>query len=149
MTLADNDKQNHRFIEQGRVRGRKILSSLSDHIGSPVDLRVGPRIDLRGGQGRFIPQTKVKICPILHTDLSELYSWLRGVKAGSHRKAVSINKIPRDPEHPPARGNNLLGQLPACSSSPCLTALVALLPKNLVSGPRPAQYLVPARYTEP
>jgi hypothetical protein len=50
MTSADNDEQNHRFIEQGRVRGRKILSSLSDHVGSPVDLRVRPRIDLSGGR---------------------------------------------------------------------------------------------------
>jgi hypothetical protein len=67
MTLADTDEHNHRFPDPGSKRRRKILSSLRDHAGSPVDLRVSPRYRPQWRHGRFIAQAKWNICSNLHT----------------------------------------------------------------------------------
>ena len=67
MTFADTDEHNQRFPEPGSIRGLKILRSLRDHAGSPVDLRVSPRYRPQWRHGRFITKAKWKICANLHT----------------------------------------------------------------------------------
>jgi hypothetical protein len=72
LALTKQDKQNHGFLDPGRIRRRKMICSLNEHGTCPFRPSVSSGNQPQWNHSYFVPRANRKICSNLNTWLREI-----------------------------------------------------------------------------